>query len=133
MVNDTISDMLTRIRNANLVNHKVIKVDYTRLNYMITRLLRNEGFIRGYETVLKDNQKYLFLYLKYYSTNPRRPVIRGIKRVSRPGLRIYVNKNQIPIIFGNQGIAILSTSKGILTSLEAKELGVGGEVICYVW
>ena len=133
MVNDTISDMLTRIRNGNLVNHKVVKVDYTRLNYMLTRLLKAEGFIRGYETVKKDNQKYIFLYLKYYSTNPRRPVIRGIQRVSKPGLRIYVNKNQIPTIFGNQGIAILSTSKGILTSLQAKDIGVGGEVICYVW
>jgi small subunit ribosomal protein S8 len=100
---------------------------------MLTRLLKVEGFIRGYETVKKENQKYIFLYLKYYSTNPKRPVIRGIQRVSKPGLRIYVNKNQIPTIFGNQGIAILSTSKGILTSLEAKELGVGGEVICYVW
>nr|YP_009131358.1 30S ribosomal protein S8 [Trachydiscus minutus]AIB04117.1 30S ribosomal protein S8 [Trachydiscus minutus] len=133
MVNDTISDMLTRIRNGNLVNHKVVKVDYTRLNYMLTRLLKAEGFIRGYETVKKENQKYIFLYLKYYSTNPKRPVIRGIQRVSKPGLRIYVNKNQIPTIFGNQGIAILSTSQGILTSLQAKELGVGGEVICYVW
>jgi len=65
MVNDTISDMLTRIRNGNLVNHKVVKVDYTRLNYMLTRLLKNEGFIRGYETVMKDSQKYIFLYLKY--------------------------------------------------------------------
>jgi len=133
MVNDTISDMLTRIRNGNLVHHKVVKIDYTRLNYMLTRLLKVEGFIRGYETVIKNNQKYIFIYLKYYSTNPVRPVIRGIQRVSKPGLRIYVNKNQIPIIFGNHGIAILSTSKGILTSIEAKELGVGGEVICYVW
>nr|YP_009550449.1 ribosomal protein S8 [Eustigmatophyceae sp. Bat 8/9-7w]QAA11386.1 ribosomal protein S8 [Eustigmatophyceae sp. Bat 8/9-7w] len=133
MVNDTISDMLTRIRNGNLVNHKVVKVDYTRLNYMLTRLLKAEGFIRGYETVKKENQKYIFLYLKYYSTNPKRSVIRGIQRVSKPGLRIYVNKNQIPTIFGNQGIAILSTSNGILTSLQAKELGVGGEVICYIW
>ena len=133
MVNDTISDMLTRIRNGNLVNHKVVKVNYTRLNYSLTRLLKSEGFIRGYETVIKDAQKYIFLYLKYFSTNPRQPVIRGIQRVSKPGLRIYVNKNQIPVIFGNQGIAILSTSRGILTSLEAKELGVGGEVICYVW
>lgn len=133
MVNDTISDMLTRIRNGNLVGHKVVKVNYTRLSYLLTRLLKNEGFIRGYETVLKDGQKFIFLYLKYYSTNPQRPVIRGLQRVSKPGLRIYVNKNQIPVIFGNQGIAVLSTSRGILTSLEAKELGVGGEVICYVW
>jgi len=133
MVNDTISDMLTRIRNGNLVRHKVVKVDYTRLNYMLTKLLKAEGFIRGYETVVKDKQKYIFVYLKYYSTNPTRPVIRGLQRVSKPGLRIYVNKNQIPVIFGNHGIAILSTSRGILTSIEAKELGVGGEVLCYVW
>ena len=133
MVNDTISDMLTRIRNGNLVHHKVVKIDYTRLNYMLTRLLKVEGFIRGYETVIKDSQKYIFIYLKYYSTNPVKPVIRGIQRVSKPCFSIYVNRSRLPVIFGNQGIAILSTSRGILTSIEAKELGVGGEVICYVW
>ena len=132
MKTDTISDMLTRIRNGNLVGHKVVKIDSTRMTYHITRLLRTEGFISQYETVVKEGRRYIFIYFKY-SINPTRPLIRGLKRVSKPGLRVYVSNNQIPIVLGGQGIAILSTSQGIITNIQAKELGIGGEVLCYVW
>ena len=132
MKTDTISDMLTRIRNGNLVGHKVVKIDSTRMTYHITRLLRTEGFISQYETVVKEGRRYIFIYLKY-SLNPTRPLIRGLKRVSKPGLRVYVSNNQIPIVLGGQGIAILSTSQGIITNIQAKELGIGGELLCYVW
>lgn len=132
MKTDTISDMLTRIRNGNLVGHKVVKIDSTRMTYNITRLLRAEGFISQYETVVKDGRRYIFIYLKY-TTNPNRPLIRGLKRVSKPGLRVYVSNNQIPSVLGGQGIAILSTSKGIITNIQAQQLGIGGELLCYIW
>jgi small subunit ribosomal protein S8 len=132
MTNDTISDMLTRLRNGNLVGHKVVKINSTRINYQLIKLLRAEGLIRQYETVLKDGRQYIFVYLKY-STNPNSPIIRGLKRVSKPGLRVYVKSNQIPMILGGQGLAILSTSKGIMTNQKAKELGIGGELLFYIW
>ncbi len=132
MVNDRISEMLTRIRNANLVHHKVVEIPFTKLNYKIAKLLRSEGFLKQFETVIKDKKRYLFLYLKY-TEKKNKPILRVILRVSKPGLRIYINNHEIPTILGNQGIAILSTSKGILTNIQAKKLGVGGEVLCYVW
>lgn len=132
MKTDTISDMLTRIRNGNLVGHKVVKIDSTRMTYNLTRLLRSEGFISQYETVIKDGRRYIFIYLKYL-TSPNRPLIRGLKRVSKPGLRVYINSNEIPSVLGGQGIAILSTSKGVITNIQAKEIGVGGELLCYIW
>jgi small subunit ribosomal protein S8 len=132
MTNDTISDMLTRLRNGNLVGHKVVKINSTRINYQLIKLLRAEGLIRQYETVLKDGRQYIFVYLKY-STNPNSPIIRGLKRVSKPGLRVYVKSNQIPMVLGGQGLAILSTSKGIMTNQKAKELGIGGELLFYIW
>lgn len=132
MKTDTISDMLTRLRNGNLVGHKVVKIDSTSMTYSLTRLLRSEGFISQYETVIKNGRRYIFIYLKYLN-NSNRPLIRGLKRVSKPGLRIYVGSNEIPSVLGGQGIAILSTSKGIITNIQAKELGVGGELLCYIW
>ena len=132
MVNDTISDMLTRLRNANLAKHQIVEVPATRMTRNIANILLEEGFIQNFEEVGETFNTQLLVSLKYKGKT-RQPIITALKRVSKPGLRIYVNKNQIPIIFGNHGIAILSTSRGILTSIEAKELGVGGEVICYVW
>ena len=132
MKTDTIADVLTRIRNGNLVGHKVVKVDSTRLTYELIKLLKAEGFIRQFETVIKNQKRYIFIYLKY-TTPSNAPLIRGLKRVSKPGLRIYFRKNQLPIILGGQGIAILSTSLGLLTNNQAKKLGVGGEVLCYIW
>jgi small subunit ribosomal protein S8 len=132
MVNDQISDMLTRIRNANLARHKVVQIPATKMNYQIVKVLRLEGFIKQFETVIKDNKKYLFLYLKY-TGKKQKPIITALKRISSPGLRLYVTKQQLPVVLGNQGIAILSTSKGILTNSQAKELGIGGEILCYIW
>jgi small subunit ribosomal protein S8 len=132
MTIDTISDMLTRIRNANLVGHQVVKINSTRVTYRICQLLKSEGFIRQFETVVKNERKYIFIYLKY-EYESKKPIIRGLKRVSKPGLRVYVGKTQIPLILGGQGLALISTSSGILTSLEAKKFGVGGELICYIW
>lgn len=132
MTNDTISDMLTRLRNGNLVGHKVVRIDSTRLNYELIKLLRMEGFIRQYETVIKNNRRYIFVYLKY-STTSNKPIIRSLKRISKPGLRVYVNRNQLPTVLGGQGLAILSTSKGILTNFKAKQLGIGGELLFYIW
>lgn len=132
MFNDKISDMLTRIRNANLVKHKVVRIPATVMNYKIAKILRMEGFIEQFETVIKDKKRYLFLSL-IYSKRKQKPLITGLKRVSKPGLRIYVNSKQIPTVLGNRGIAILSTSKGILTNSQAKRLSVGGEVLCYIW
>jgi small subunit ribosomal protein S8 len=132
MQTDTISDMLTRIRNGNMVGHKVVKIDSTRITYQLIKLLKSQGFIKQYETVLKEGRKYIFVYLKY-SDQTNRPLIRGLKRVSKPGLRVYVNKNQLPTVLGGQGIAILSTSRGILTNVQAKTDGVGGELLCYIW
>ena len=132
MVTDTISDMLTRIRNANLVGHKVVKIPSTRLNFKITSLLKSEGFIKQFETVIKKERKYIFLYLKYEKAS-KKPILRGLKRVSKPGLRVYVSQKQIPSVLGGQGMALLSTSQGILTNIQAKKFGVGGELICYIW
>nr|YP_009550741.1 ribosomal protein S8 [Eustigmatophyceae sp. Mont 10/10-1w]QAA11676.1 ribosomal protein S8 [Eustigmatophyceae sp. Mont 10/10-1w] len=132
MTIDTISDMLTRIRNGNSVGHQVVKVNSTRINYRICRLLKSEGFIRQFETVIKEGKRYIFIYLKYENES-KKPIIRGLKRVSKPGLRVYVRKRQIPLVLGGQGLALLSTSQGILTSLQAKKLGIGGELICYIW
>lgn len=132
MTTDTISDMLTRIRNGNAVGHQVVKINSTRLTYQISRLLKAEGFIRQFETVVKEGRRYIFIYLKYESES-KKPIIRGLKRVSKPGLRVYVGKKQIPLVLGGQGLALISTSQGIVTSLQAKKLGIGGELICYIW
>lgn len=132
MVTDNISDMLTRIRNANLVRHQIVQVPCTKLTAEIAKILKEEGFISEFDEFIENDQKFLLLCLKYKGQQ-RRPVITAIKRVSKPGLRIYVNKKNLPTILGNLGIAILSTSRGVMTNQSAKTIGVGGEVICYIW
>nr|YP_009455839.1 30S ribosomal protein S8 [Dictyopteris divaricata]YP_010205344.1 30S ribosomal protein S8 [Grateloupia livida]AQZ25055.1 30S ribosomal protein S8 [Dictyopteris divaricata]UAV85913.1 30S ribosomal protein S8 [Grateloupia livida] len=132
MTTDIIADMLTRIRNANLVRHRLVQVIKTNLTISVTQILKEEGYIADYEEIELSKKSYLLLSLKYYNQK-RQPIITGLKRVSKPGLRIYVNKNNLPIVINNLGIAILSTSKGILTNNKAKKLGVGGEVLCYIW
>jgi len=132
MTIDIISDMLTRIRNANLVRHRIVQVIKTRLTLSIAQILKDEGYIAEFQEIEISNKFYLLLSLKYYNQR-REPIITGLKRVSKPGLRIYVNKNNLPIVINNLGIAILSTSKGIITNNKAKKLRVGGEVLCYIW
>ncbi|CAM9110291.1 unnamed protein product, partial [Chrysoparadoxa australica] len=130
---DTISDMLTRIRNANLVRHHIVQVPGTKITSAIAKLLKEEGYIEEFEEFTEQNRKYILICLRYSSNKNREPVITAIKRVSKPGLRIYVGKNNIPDVLGNIGTAILSTSKGLMTNRTAKSLGLGGEVICYIW
>ncbi|CAL8412523.1 unnamed protein product [Sargassum natans] len=132
MTTDRIADMLTRIRNANLVRHQIVRVIKTKIIFSLTKILKEEGYISSFEEIEIDNKKYLLLCLKYHNQK-REPIITGIKRISKPGLRVYVNKSNLPNILNNLGIAILSTSKGIITNHKAKKLGIGGEVICYIW
>ena len=132
VVNDTISDMLTRIRNANMVKHQIVQIPSTKMSVAIAKILKEEGFIEDFESYGKNNKKYLLISLKYIGKS-RQSVISTIKRVSKPGLRVYKNSKQLPRVLDNLGIAIISTSKGVMTNLKAKELGIGGEVLCYIW
>lgn len=130
--NDTISDMLTRIRNACLVRHPTTNVPTTKLTKSIARVLKEEGFIEDFAEVGEGIEKHLVISLKYKGRN-RQPIIKTLKRVSKPGLRVYSNRKEIPRVLGGIGIAIISTSKGIMTDREARRQGIGGEVLCYVW
>ena len=132
MVTDTISDMLTRIRNATMVKHQIVQIPATKMSLAITSILKEEGFIEDFESYTEDKFKYLLISLKYIGKS-RQPVISKIKRVSKPGLRVYSNSKELPRVLDNLGIAIISTSKGVMTNLKARDLGIGGEVLCYIW
>ena len=132
MVTDTISDMLTRIRNANMVKHQIVQIPSTKMSLAITEILKEEGFIEDFENYSENEKKYLLISLKYTGKS-RKPVICKIERVSKPGLRVYTNSKKLPRVLDDLGIAIISTSKGLMTNLKAKELGIGGEVLCYIW
>ena len=132
MVTDTIADMLTRIRNANMVKHQIVQIPVTKMSIAIASILKEEGFIEDFSNYEEDNKQYLLLSLKYIGKS-RQPVISKIKRISKPGLRVYSKSNDLPRVLDNLGIAIMSTSKGVMTNLKAKELGIGGEVLCYIW
>ena len=132
MVTDTISDMLTRIRNANMIKHQIVQIPVTKISLAIATILKEEGFIEDFETYQENKLKYLLLSLKYTGKS-RKSVIHKIKRISKPGLRVYANSENLPRVLDNLGIAIMSTSKGVMTNFKAKELGIGGEVLCYIW
>lgn len=132
MITDNIADMLTRIRNANMVKHQIVQIPTTKMSLAITTVLKEEGFIENFENYQEDNRKYLLISLKYIGKD-RQPVIQKLKRVSKPGLRVYANSKKLPTILDNLGIAIISTSQGVMTNLKAKELGIGGEILCYIW
>ena len=132
MVTDTISDTLTRIRNANMVKHQIVQIPATKMSFEIARILKEEGYIEDVESYEENKRKYLLISLKYIGKT-RKPVICKIERVSKPGLRVYSSSKQLPKVLDNLGIAIISTSKGIMTNFKAKELGIGGEVLCYIW
>lgn len=132
MVTDTISDMLTRIRNATMVKHQIVQIPATRMSLAISKILKEEGFIQEFESYSEDNKNYLLISLKYIGKS-RQSVIAKIKRISKPGLRIYSNSKELPRILDNLGIAIISTSQGVMTNIKAKKLGIGGEVLCYIW
>jgi len=132
VVTDTISDMLTRIRNANMVKHQIVQIPSTKMSVAIAEILKEEGFIEDFENYVEDERKYLLISLKYIGKS-RQSVISKIERISKPGLRVYSNSRQLPKVLDNLGIAIISTSNGVMTNLKAKELGIGGEVLCYIW
>jgi small subunit ribosomal protein S8 len=131
VMTDPIADMLTRIRNANMVGHEKVEVPGSNLKRQIAEILKREGFIRDAEYIPDNKQGVIRIFLKYGANNER--VITGLKRISKPGLRVYAKREQVPRVLGGLGIAILSTSKGVMTDKEARRSHVGGEVICYVW
>jgi|TARA_B110000208_G_scaffold124438_1_gene151738 small subunit ribosomal protein S8 len=132
MINDTISDMLTRIRNANMIKHQIVEIPFTKMSNNIAQILKEEGYIESFESYTENSKKLLFISLKYKGSK-RLPVIEKINRVSKPGLRIYSNSKNLPNILGNLGVAIISTSQGLMTNIRARELGIGGEVLFYIW
>ena len=128
---DPIADMLTRIRNANTVGHETVEIPASKMKKAIAEILKEEGYITDFE-VIDDNKQGIIKVTMKYGANKER-VISGIKKISKPGLKVYAKANDVPKVLGGLGIAIVSTSKGIVSDKEARKLGVGGEVICYVW
>jgi hypothetical protein len=128
---DPIADMLTRIRNGNHARHKSVDIPASNIKKEIAKILLDEGYIKNYDLVEDNKQGIIKIDLKYAQSGER--VISGIKRISKPGLRVYVKCEDVPKVLGGLGIAIISTSKGIITDKVAREKGVGGEVICYIW
>ena len=132
VTSDPIADMLTRIRNANTAKHDTVDVPSSKMKVAIADILLNEGFIEKYDIVEDGNFKTMHITLKY-GVDKNEKVITGIKRISKPGLRVYAGKDELPRVLGRLGIAILSTNHGIITDKEARKLQVGGEVIAFVW
>jgi small subunit ribosomal protein S8 len=131
---DPIADMLTRIRNAILAGHSYVIIPGSKMKLAVVKILKAEGFIENYDVTKDRPQPMIRIWLKYASDRKDRPcAITGLKRVSKPGRRVYTGKKDIPWVLSGIGIAILSTSRGIMTGKEARRLGIGGEVLCYVW
>ena len=131
VVTDPIADMLTRIRNANTANHDVVDIPASRTKVAVAQILKDEGFINDFERVNEGPQGTLRLKLKYGPNKEK--IITGLRRISRPGLRVYTNKTEIPRVLGGLGLVIMSTSRGIMSGRRAKKEGCGGEVLAYVW
>ncbi|HHT01332.1 MAG TPA: 30S ribosomal protein S8 [Firmicutes bacterium] len=131
VMTDPVADMLTRIRNANTVYHEQVEVPGSKIKLAIAKILKEEGFVQDYDWVDDSKQGILKIKLKYGEGRQR--VITGLKRISKPGLRVYVKKDEIPRVLGGLGIAILSTSQGVMSDRQARAAGLGGEVLCYVW
>ena len=131
MVTDPIADMLTRIRNANQMRDKEVEVPASNLKIEIAKILKEEGFVNDYKIKKNNVQKIIVLNLKYTDNKVR--VITGLKKISKPGLRVYVKADEVPKVLNGLGIAIISTSKGVMTDKKARELSLGGEVLAYVW
>ncbi len=130
-MSDPVADMLTRIRNASLVRRERVEVPGSRLKRAMAEIMKREGYIRDFEWVAGSPENKIRIHLRY---GPRKEqVIRGLKRVSKPGLRVYAAKDELPRVLGGLGVAIVSTSRGLMTDREARELGLGGEVICQIW
>ena len=132
LVNDPIADMLTRIRNANTAKHDTVDVPASKMKLAIANILLDEGYIAKYDLVEDGHFQTIHITLKY-GADKNEKVITGLKRISKPGLRVYANTEDIPRVLGGLGTAIISTNKGVVTDKEARKLGVGGEVLCFVW
>ena len=128
---DPIADMLTRVRNANMARHEKLEVPASNMKKEIARILKDEGFVRDVEFVDDSKQGIIRIFLKYGPENE--PVISGLKRISKPGLRVYAKRDEVPRVLGGLGIAIISTSQGVVTDKQARQTQVGGEVLAYVW
>lgn len=131
VMTDPIADLLTRVRNANTVYLETVEVPASKIKRAMVEIFKQEGYIRDYEFLEDDKQGIIRLYLKYGQNKKR--IITGLKRISKPGRRVYAQKHEIPRVLGGLGIAIISTSKGLMTDRQARREGLGGEVICYVW
>lgn len=131
VMTDPVADFLTRIRNANMVYHDKVEAPASRIKRSIADILKEEGFIRECEYIEDGKQGIIRVYMKYGSNKQR--VLTGLKRISKPGLKVYARKDGVPKVLGGLGIAIISTSRGIMTDKKARSLGLGGEVLCYVW
>ncbi|MGR5902972.1 30S ribosomal protein S8 [Bacillus cereus] len=131
VMTDPIADMLTRIRNANMVRHEKLEVPASKIKKEIAELLKREGFIRDVEYIEDNKQGILRIFLKYGANNER--VITGLKRISKPSLRVYAKADEVPRVLNGLGIALVSTSKGVMTDKDARQLQTGGEVVAYVW
>lgn len=128
---DPIADMLTRIRNANMVGHESVDIPASKMKKSIAEILLKEGYIKGFDMIEDNKQGIIRVQMKYGADKER--VITGIKKISKPGLKVYAKREDIPKVLGGLGIAIISTSRGVITDKEARKQNVGGEVICYVW
>ena len=129
---DPIADMLTRIRNANTAKHDTVDVPSSKMKLAIAKILLDEGYIKSYELVENGNFNDIRITLKYGASKNEK-IISGLQRISKPGLRVYANKEELPKVLGGLGVAIISTNKGVIIDKEARKLGVGGEVLCFVW
>ena len=129
---DPVADMLTRIRNANMAGHETVDIPASKVKKSIAGILEGEGYIEGFETIEDNKQGVIKIKMKYGDTNKVK-VISGLKKISKPGLKVYAKSDEVPRVLGGLGVAIISTSNGVISDKEARELGVGGEVICYVW
>ena len=131
VMTDPVADFLTRIRNGNMVMHQTVEVPGSKMKVGLAKILKEEGYIKDFEYIEDSKQGIIRLYLKYGPNKEK--VITGLKRISKPGLRVYVQKDEMPKVLGGLGTAIISTSKGLMTDKKARKEGLGGEVICYIW
>ena len=127
---DPIADMLTRIRNGGMARHQSVMIPMSKMKLSIARILKDEGYIRDFD-IPGDEQRYFRVWLKYGTD--KKPLMTGLKRVSKPGLRVYSSRSEMPVVLGGLGVAIISTSQGIMTGQEARRRNLGGEVLCYIW
>lgn len=131
VMTDPIADFLTRIRNGNMVMHETVEVPGSKIKMSIANIMKEEGYIKDYEYIEDGKQGIIRIYLKYGPNKQK--VITGMKRISKPGLRVYVKKDEIPRVLGGLGTAVISTSQGLMTDKKARKEGLGGEVVCYIW